>query len=313
MAADYDALVGKVRDWANRDSDTLPNSIIIDALDYAADTIYRELRIPVLEASFQYTVDDVITSNSSQALLDTLPFTLPDDTSVIPVPQDLSEFIQLKMTGVSLGQSGGVSRAGADTVINIKADLRTFEDFFAERYDRYVWTRKGDHILFRPALTTEEEGTVVELFYYRRLPDLDARYDATLANANNISGTFLTDVEPVPSDIRTNEVVPTITLFARAADDPATPAYYAADTDPSTRTETVLYGLEAPNWLRDQNEKAVLFGALHQCFDYLGEDQMSAKYLQKAGQEIESLNREEELRRNSGGNQQINFNGDGLI
>ena len=33
----YDALVAKVRDWANRDSTVLSDSIVNDALDYAAD------------------------------------------------------------------------------------------------------------------------------------------------------------------------------------------------------------------------------------------------------------------------------------
>ena len=319
MAESYDLLVGKVRDWVNRDADTLPNTIIFDALDYAADTIYRELRIPVLEASFQYDPDTVVSSGSSDSLLATLPFTLPDNTSAIPIPQDLSEFIQIKISGVA-GQSGGLTRPGADIVINEKADLRTFEDFYSERYDYYVWTRKGEHILFRPALSGSDsriDGATIELYYYRRLPDLDARYDVAgttgLANANEGFVLEVSDTNPAPTDLRTGNAVTTRALFSRATTDPATPLYYAANNNDDTRTSVTVYGAEAPNWLRDQNEKALLFGALHQCFDYLGEDQMSAKYLQKAVAEVSQLNAEEGQRRNSGGNQQVNFNGLNMI
>ena len=324
MAARYDALVAKVRDWVNRDAETLPNSIIIDALDYAADTIYRELRIPALEASFQYGIEDVINTSSSASLLATLPFDVPDDTSVIPVPQDLSEFISIKLTSGVIGQSGGITRAGADIVINEKADLRTFEDFYSERYDFYVWTRKGNYIMFRPGNINRSSTGVIELFYYRRLPDLDARFDVTAAN-QNAGNNYLTEVDddnPIPTDLRTSApiIAPALGTLWRVSDTATTwfdtqalaeAARAAGNTDPVVSTQ--FFGNEPTNWLRDQNEKAVLFGALYQCFDYLGEDQMSQKYLQKAVQEVQQLNAEEGQRRNSGGNQQVNFNGLNLI
>ena len=51
----YNILVNKVYDWANRDIDALPVTIVQDALRYAADTAYRTLRVPPLEATTRWS------------------------------------------------------------------------------------------------------------------------------------------------------------------------------------------------------------------------------------------------------------------
>ena len=73
------------------------------------------------------------------------------------------------------------------------------------------------------------------------------------------------------------------------------------------------YGINVPNWLREENERVVLFGALQEAFTYLQEEDQAAKYLQLFFQEIEELNAEDKMRNASGGNVQVNFNGRGLI
>ena len=65
--------------------------------------------------------------------------------------------------------------------------------------------------------------------------------------------------------------------------------------------------VEIVNWLRDENERIVLFGALAEAFTFLGEDEMTAKYMQLFKQEIDELNREEEMRKVSGGNIQVQY------
>ena len=49
-----------------------------------------------------------------------------------------------------------------------------------------------------------------------------------------------------------------------------------APTDPVTATEAIsltgYYGTLTPNWLREQNERVVLFGALAEVFAYLQEE-----------------------------------------
>jgi hypothetical protein len=56
-------------------------------------------------------------------------------------------------------------------------------------------------------------------------------------------------------------------------------------------------GNEVYNWLRDDNERMLLWGALHHAHEYLGSDDQSMKYLQKQMAGIDELNKEEKRRR----------------
>ena len=62
-----------------------------------------------------------------------------------------------------------------------------------------------------------------------------------------------------------------------------------------------------PNWLRDDNEKLLLFGSLMQAFDYLDEPNLSQRYMQKYNEEIAKLMNEENKRNYMGGNIQMRF------
>ena len=66
-------------------------------------------------------------------------------------------------------------------------------------------------------------------------------------------------------------------------------------------------GNEVANWLRDSNERLLLWGAIAYALDYVGDDDRSNKFnaLQLAG--IEELNSEEGQRRSRGGSQVQNF------
>ena len=72
-------------------------------------------------------------------------------------------------------------------------------------------------------------------------------------------------------------------------------------------------GNEIAHWLRDENERIVLFGALAEAFAYLQEDTMQQKYSQMFVDQINLINREETMRKALGGNVQTTFNGRGLI
>ena len=177
----YTALVAKVRDWANRDSETLPDSIIKDAIRYGADNIYRELRLPPLEHTVTYTV------TAAQ-----------NGTEVLNIPEDLSEFISLRR--LDGGRSTGtVDNADQSIIYNQKADYRTFRDIDAQQYDFYRWTRRGNEILIHPPL---REGEEYELYYYRRLPAMNATY---AVNTGNFNANLLVDLgmNPPPVTIGT--------------------------------------------------------------------------------------------------------------
>jgi hypothetical protein len=67
------------------------------------------------------------------------------------------------------------------------------------------------------------------------------------------------------------------------------------------------------NWLRDQNERLLIWGALYNLGAYLFDDKMEQRYKERFTENVFSLNKEEKWRRASGGNVQINFNTNGLI
>ena len=81
-----------------------------------------------------------------------------------------------------------------------------------------------------------------------------------------------------------------------------------------SQTNSLAYnGNEVAHWLRDENEKVLLFGALSEAFAYLQDDEQSKKYNELFYREIGALNDEDNKRGASGGNVQVNFNGRGLI
>ena len=272
----YDALVVKVRDWANREGSerALPDSIIQDALRYAADVAYRQLRVPPLEAVATYTITEAM-----------------EGTNSLTIPDDLTEFISLARTAPT-SQQGVQTNTNNDIVYNAKADYRTFNDDDSQQYNFYRWTRRQNQILVNPTLGEDE---VYELFYYRRLPALNARYvvNAANGNANRLSA-------PAAGETGTD-----ILLGSNGT-------YYAANAVlPMGVTTTTVQrvGNEAPNWLRDEQEKILIWGALAHCFDYLDEDNNMQKYQERFVGEITLLNQEEGRRKVSGGNTQQNFAG----
>ena len=363
MAITYGELAQKVYDWANRDTTALPNRIVDDALQYAADKAYRTLRVPPLEHIVTYS-GELLAQSTTQ-----LNSSYRSVTRVT-IPGDLIEFIQLREVN-NLGQTV--------RVFNEKADIRTFQDQYAEKYDLGgFWTREADSILYSPgygSTLTQITGPAasLELYYYRRLPALNARYNVNLSNwlANlntttapaddinteeytertltpmNISDTLTYTILSVSDDGRTYTFAPASITGTTVAGGPVrgtnvqvlanivvtdgtinvTPTlnsdgnvvatFSIAPTDPVTATEAIsltgYYGTLTPNWLREQNERVVLFGALAEVFAYLQEDDQAQKYAQIFYQEIQELNDEDRMRNASGGNIQQNFNGRQLI
>ena len=245
--ATYEQLRDKVLSWSNRDKEVfgntteIQNSQLKDFIQYAADKAYRVLRVPALEKTYVYSIDEI---NNADWI----------ENCCLPIPSDLTEFISLIKT-----EGAGVN-INCPLVFDEKTDYRTFRNTYADRYSSAYWTRFGGNMLLAPFPGINPDDTF-ELYYYGRLSALD-------------------------------EV-------------------YPEGTDEAAGT-TGLDGMLIPNWLRDENERIVLFGALAEAFAYLGEDDMQAKYLQMFQQEIDELNREEGQRRASGGNIQMHYNG-GLI
>ena len=288
----YANFTALVRDWSNKDSSVLSDTRIQDCLRYAADKCYRNLRVAALENTITYN------STALAAATTTGTNYLPSQTD-LTLPSDLIEFIQIR----EIDANGRTCR-----VFNEKTDLRTFNDWSALKtsYIGY-FSRQGNTLLLAPgfgqanSLSTADK---IELHYYRRLPALNALYDVT---PSNYAAGFLTQ-----------DNAAAISLFFVNGD---TNTAYATQSEATAaaggnqgNTNNAKYkGNEAANWLRDENERVLLMGALSEVFYYLQDDDQGIKYKKLFDQEIFELNDEDTKRNAAGGNVQVNFSGRGLI
>jgi len=295
MALTYTELVAKVRTWANRDEEVVSDAIIQDCLKYAADKAYRTLRVPPLEnvATYEKTLLQAATTNASSSTL---------SMTELQLPYDLIEFIQIRE----------IDSAGLTTrVFNEKVDIRTFNDVNAEKYTGYnYWARQQNVLFLIPGFgngSTVNQADKMELYYYRRLPALNAVYSVTVLNYN---AGFLTTTG-AGSGVTNSKQLYFNSLTGTTAYATSTEAQ-AANAG-GTVTNAYYIGIATPNWLRDENERILLTGALAELFAYVQEDDQAAKYLEIFKTEIAELNDEDAKRNASGGNLQVNFNGRGLI
>ena len=287
----YSKLVDKIRDWANkRDAATIPDSVVEDCIRYGTDDIYRDLRVPQLEQTYTITVD---ASHNA----------INPKFTILDIPEDLIEFIFVS----SLQPDNSIK-----TVYNTIPDLRTFLDPEAEHYHshRYVWS--GLEVMFHPQL---EIGERVVLNYYRRLPQLNAKYEVA---PDNYNFDYLWDDQPYLEeelpDGEDGESLWVVTGGDKEAafltEDEATAfaGVNGGDVD-----ERIYVGKEAWNWLRDANERVVLYAALSHIGSYLDLAEMETRYSGRFGAIVKQLNSEEKFRKARGGNVQMNVIANGMI
>ena len=242
----FDAMVSKVRDWANRDSSVLSDSLIADFLDYSADYCYRKLRIVPLEHVYSYPA---ITSGDV-------------DETVLEIPDDFSELIGFSVTDTD-SKTYTFTKHMASNEFNNELTTKP----------NYSFTFRNNNIEFYPKAKL---GDVYKLHYYRRLADLDATYVVNQANID--AGN---------------------TTAASQGDDDA--------VEFPSGSGTYYTGNELKNWLRDQNERALLYGALGHAYEYLGEPEKSMMYFQKQEMAVQELNQEEKEKRAKGASNIVTF------
>jgi hypothetical protein len=283
----YNTLVAKVRDWSNKpNTNTIPDSVIESCLSYSADECYRNLRIPPLEFTTRYTV--VAADNSGENNLSTQ---FGEAFTSFLIPDDLTQFNYVRTVSTTTTVS---------QVFNEITDKRTFFDICSEKYSAYNWMWSDNKLYIHPQLAV---GSQIEINYYRRLASLDALYDVIPTNyivgLQDASQLYLTlgTISDTPLyfsgtgvDERCFDTLQEATLY----NTPVTTKYYQ--------------GREVPNWLRDENERLLMWGALTNLGGYLFDDKMEMRYKEKFETNIISLNKEEKFRRAAGGNVQIHFN-----
>ena len=281
MATTYTQMVDKVLSWSNRDIEVLPYATIKDFINFAVDDAYRMLRVPPLEHVAEYDAVTPIEVKDARS----------SGVSELVIPGDLIEFIQLrKKTGIPFAPYN---------IYTAKSDIRSFFDPYVDKYDNFYYTRQQNSLFVYPPF---QDSDVFELYYYRRLPEIDARYGGIGLNSlrNNVGGfrnfyygTTKANLMQIVMDSEGSDV------FTKDPELEGTIHQYS-DSDFSI-------GKLAPNWLRDENEKIILYGALGQAFDYLNEVETAQKYMQRFREEIEELNREDKMRMTRGGNIQQHF------
>jgi hypothetical protein len=298
----YDALVAKVRDWSNKpEVNTIPDSVIQDCLKYSADECYRTLRIPPLETTIQYTVETA--DNAGENSLG-LPF--GNAYTSFDIPEDLVQFVYIRtIAQENTGTSYSTYPSNVSKVFNEVADSRTFFDLYSEKYSVYNWMWKDGKIFIHPQLAV---GAIVEIHYYRRLPALNATY--TVIPVNYVIG--LSDAAQPYLTLGISTDTPL--YFSTASSVMKCFATYAEAAAYNATVTTKYYtGNEVTNWLRDENERLLIWGALYNLGAYLFDQPMESRYEKKFTENVFSLNKEEKWRRASGGNVQVNFNTNGLI
>lgn len=289
MARSHSEFITLVREWANRDSEVLSDAIISNCLNYAADKTYRYLRIVPLEAIVTY-------DSAALTAATTAATTFTDSKTELKVPADLIEFIQIR----EVDANNNTTR-----VFNQKVDIRTFNDSMTQMLDSY-WSRQADTIMLAPGFG--QQGSMgnpvaIELYYYKRLPAIDATYTVTAAN---YSGGLL--------DQSTQGTTGASPLYLVTLSG-VTTAYDTFSAASAVGTPLTVYfvGKEVAHWLRDENERLLLMGGLAEVFYFLQEEDQAQKYNALFMQEIKDLNDEDKKRNAKGGNVQVNYTAGGLI
>lgn len=227
---------------------------------------------------------------------DPTSFTATDRTSIVlNTPATLNDEVKIVSFNETTVYSSQVSTVEKETVVyDNRADYRTFVSDCSNKYSLYLWTRRGNKIVVNPAF---KKGDAFELYYYSNGTDLGTEYAVTSANFQN--GLLETsDAQNGTALYFINNTTPIV-----GEDVPSN------NQGGSYQYAFYFKGKEQPHFLRDNQERLLIYIALSYINDYLGETNESTKYETKAAQLIQRLLNEEVFKESSGGNVRINFDG----
>jgi len=234
------------------------------------------------------TVNGIFQSTSS--------FTANNRTSIVFSSglnaNDQVEIISFNETTVF---SSDVSTVERQTIVyDNRADYKTFVSDSTNKYSLYLWTRQGDNLLVNPPF---KKGDAFELYYYSNGTDLGVEYDVTSANFQN-------------GFLETSDSSNGTALYFTSNTTPVVGEDVPSNNQGGSFQHPFYFkGKEQPHFLRDKQERLLIYGSLAFINDYLGETNESTKYEQKAAQLIQRLLNEEVFKESSGGNVRINFDG----
>lgn len=223
-------------------------------------------------------------------------FTATDRTSIVlDTGASLNDEVKIVSFNETTVYSSQVSTVEKETVVyDNRSDYRTFVSDCSNKYSLYLWTRRGDKIVVNPAF---KKGDAFELYYYSNGTDLGTEYAVTSANFQN-------------GLLETSDSENGSPLYFTSATTPVVGEDVPSNNQGGSYTNVFYFkGKEQPHFLRDNQERLLIYGALAFINDYLGETNESTKYETKAAQLIQRLLNEEVFKESSGGNVRINFDG----
>lgn len=277
----YTKFVDNLHKYTNRDSGVLPNDLIRFFADLACDNIYKDIRVAPLEYVFTY-----------DALL--------VETDKLAVPGDAASFIQLR----KLDANGDI-----ECTYNSRSDMRSFHTSSHKNWAEGHYTREGNNFVIYPKGAI---GDVYELFYYRRLPSVYARY--ALTDDNYALGLlyFGATVNDCEAALLAAEADTTVTEDATTADPLITNSITFVDGTGAI-PEGYYAGILAPNWIRDENQSMLLYGSLREAYIYLQDEERAQLYESLFRAQVSELNDEDKRSRISGGIATTSYSGGYLL
>ena len=224
-------------------------------------------------------------------------FTATNKTSVVLTsPATLNDEIQIVSFNETSVYSSNTHNIETQTVVyDNRTDYRNFISDSSNKYNTYLWTRQGDKIIVSPDFKATD---AIELYYYSDGSDLGSEYAVTSANFQ--AGLLESSTQELGTPL----------YFLSSVTTPVPDEDVPSENSGGSYTNAFYFkGKEQPHYLRDNQERLLIYIALSFINDYLGEDNQSQKYYAQASELIQRLNNAEVFKQASGGNLRTNFEG----
>ena len=257
--------------------------------------------------TLSYKLNRVLVTKNGVFLSPGTDYTANDKTSVVltvgAAADDEIEIVSFQETTVFASNVYDVERN--EKIYENRSDYRSFVNDCDNQYSRFIWTRRGDKIVVYPEF---QKGDSFELYYYSDGSNLGTEYAVTSAN---FQAGLLENSDSAGVQFTSSSTGVTALYFLSSASNPPVPDEdVPLETSGGSYTTAYYFkGKEQPHFLRDNQERLLIYIALSFINDYLGETNESTKYETKAAQLIQRINNSEVFKESSGGNIRVNFDG----
>ena len=254
-----------------------------------------------------YKLNRVLVTKNGIFLTPGVDYTANDKVSVIltsgAASGDEIKIVSYQETTVYATKVSNVERN--ETLYENRSDYRSFVNEAGNQYSRFIWTRQANNIVVHPEFAKDDS---FEIYYYSDGSNLGTEYPVT---SSNFQLGFLENSDSNGTQYTSSDAGVTPLYFLSTASNPPVPDEDVPSDNSGGSYTTAYYfkGKEQPHYLRDNQERLLIYLALSFINDYLGEANESGKYYQKAGELIQRLNNAEVFNQSSGGNIRINFDG----